>query len=391
MDARWQALVPEPDRAVDAAAALALIPSLAPLATCPQDAEYHAEGDVWTHTQMVCQELTRLPAYHGADEATRFVMFYAALLHDISKPACTQHEADGRITSKGHSAMGAVDSRILMWRAGVPFDLRERICRIVAVHQVPFFALGHDRRGRRPEFIAHTLSWEGRVSDLHAVAEADMRGRTSIHQAKALDDLVLFELLAREEGCWDGPKAFCDAHTRLQYVRTLGQTPLETPLYQQSGSRVTVMSGLPASGKNTWVAQHRPGIPVISFDDAKAELGLKPGDAAGAAVHLAQDRAKALLREGQPFVWNATHLSPLMRTKTLDLLYRYHADVEVVYLEVPPAELFARNQARDTTLPNAKIEQMLFNWDVPSPTEAHAVHYAVTDAAQPQRRRTATP
>ena len=35
------------------------------------------------------------------------------------------------------------------------------------------------------------------------------------------------------------------------------------------------------------------------------------------------DRAKSLLREKQPFVWNSTHLSAQMRKKTLDLLYAY--------------------------------------------------------------------
>ena len=27
------------------------------MADCPQDAEWHREGDVWTHTKMVCQQL----------------------------------------------------------------------------------------------------------------------------------------------------------------------------------------------------------------------------------------------------------------------------------------------------------------------------------------------
>jgi predicted kinase len=375
MSALFRHLVPDPDRPVDAAAALALVPALAALTTTPQDKLYHAEGDVWTHTLMVVDALTRSEAYHAADADTRFVLFWAALLHDIAKPACTRHEPDGTITSKGHSAMGAVDARILLWRAGVPFGLRERICQIIAVHQVPFFALGFDRRGRRPDFIAHTLSWDGSVADLTAVAEADMRGRTSVKQAQALDDLALFRLLADEEGCWDRPKAFPDAHTRLHYVRTLGKVPLEAPFYQDPGSTVTVMAGLPASGKNTWVARHRPGLPVISFDDAKAELGLKPSDEAGAAVHLAQDRAKVLLRDRAPFVWNATHLSPLMRSKTLDLLYAYHAQVEIVYVETDAKTLFSRNSARDTTLTNRKIEQMMLNWSMPSPTEAHAVQF----------------
>jgi tRNA nucleotidyltransferase (CCA-adding enzyme) len=33
-----------------------LFPELVPLATCPQDSEWHPEGDVWTHTLMVVDQ-----------------------------------------------------------------------------------------------------------------------------------------------------------------------------------------------------------------------------------------------------------------------------------------------------------------------------------------------
>lgn len=355
-------------------------PGLIKLSTTPQDSIYHAEGDVWTHTKMVIRELLNDPAYTNADEDTRFVLFYSALLHDISKPACTKLEDDGRISSKGHSGMGAVDTRIALWKKQVPFTIRERICRIVSTHQVPFFALGHDRRGRRPEFTLHTLSWEGRVSDLTTVARADMRGRESIHRQGALDDLVLFEMLAKEEQCWDKPRGFSDAYTRLQYVRENGQVALDYPMHQEKGSKVIVMAGLPASGKNTWVERHFSHLEVLSFDDAKAELGLKHGDNVGKAVHQVTDRAKQLLAAQTPFVWNATHLSPDMRKKTLDLLFQYQAEVEVVYIEQPENILFSRNDARDSTLSNKALEGMLFKWDIPLPYEAHRVRYEVVDA-----------
>ena len=385
-----QSLVPEPDQTFDRALAWDLLPSLKALASTPQDPIYHAEGDVWTHTVMVCDHLTRQKAYHQASPRDRFVLFFAALLHDVSKPQCTKTEDDGRITSKGHSAMGAIDTRVILWYAGVPFDIREEVCQIIEVHQLPFFVLGHDRQGRRPEFITHQLSWQTRLDCLCAVARADMMGRTSIHQQDAMDNIALFEMMAQEEACWKQPKAFCDVHTRLHYVRSQGLIPLETPFHQEAGSQVTVMCGLPASGKNTWVEMHCPGLPVMSYDDAKAELGIKPGDTPGAAVHMVRERAKALLRIQAPFVWNATHLTPLMRSKTLDLLHRYHANINIVYLEQPPEVIFQRNTRRDSTLSNRKIESMLQGWTIPKPTEAHRVHYEATGptaTARPSRPR----
>jgi len=130
---------------------------------------------------------------------------------------------------------------------------------------------------------------------------------------------------------------------------------------------------LPASGKNTWVAKHRPGLPVVSFDDAREALGLAHGKNEGMVAHRAHDEARHWLRQKQDFVWNATHLSHQMRSKTLELLYAYDAQVEIVHLEQPLPELLRRNQQRDTTLSNAKLLKMLTRWEAPLPTEAHEV------------------
>lgn len=371
------ALVPLPGGDVDTQACLETVPALARLAKTPQDPVYHAEGDVWTHTVMVMDALVQSADYATATDEQRFVLFVSALLHDIAKPDTTVIDpVSGRIGQPGHSRRGSVDARLLLWRAGVPFHLREQVCRIIAVHQLPFFALGGNRSGQRPEFILHKLSWELPVWMLCAVAEADMRGRTYVGKADVLADIELFRELAAEEGCLHGPRGFADDHTRMQYFRGANVQP-DYAVHEPPGSAVTVLSGLPASGKNTWVAQHCPDLPVVSFDDARTELGLKHGENEGAATQFALEKARSFLRRHEPFVWNATHLSAQMRKKTLDLLFAYHAKVRLVYLEQPEREIYRRNGRRDTSLRNADIERMLFKWEVPLPTEAHAVAYHV--------------
>ncbi|RSZ60737.1 AAA family ATPase [Massilia atriviolacea] len=367
--------VPAPGEAPDWAWFLHAIPALALLATTPQDPYYHAEGDVWIHTRMVIEALMRGAEYIDGSDEDRFILFYAALLHDIAKPATTVVDPDsGRIGQPGHSRRGAVDARILCWHAGVPFALREHLCRIITVHQLPFFALGGNKNGQPAEFLIRKLSHELDLRLLSAVAQADMEGRWYEKKDDCLVDIALFRELAREEGCYGTPKAFADAHTRVAYMRGASIAP-GFAHHQHPGSRVTVMSGLPASGKNHWVAANRARLPVVSIDDAREELGLRHGANEGAVAHRAVDFAKEMLRDKAPFVWNTTHLSAQMRKKTLDLLYAYHAEVELVYLEQPPNVIFKRNTERDTSLPNKAIERMLFKWEVPLPTEAHAVAY----------------
>lgn len=351
-----------------------VFPRLHALETTPQSPRYHAEGNVGIHTRMVLDALLDSDHFRSATGHRRETLFLAALLHDLCKPETTVVDpVTGEIGQPGHSRRGAVDVRALLWRAGVPFDLREAVCRIIAVHQVPFFAF-ESRRGESPEFIARRLSWSLDLSDLVCVARADMQGRVCHDQQARLDDIALFEQLAREDGCWNAPRPAASAHTRLVYARG-APVHLDTPLFQAAGSKVTVLCGLPASGKDSWVARHAPDLDVVSFDDAKAELGLKHGENDGLAAHHAIDKAKALLRRHAPFVWNATHLSEQMRGKTLDLLFAYDANVRLVYLEVPCATLFKRNASRETTLKQKDLERMLHRWEVPLPWEAHEVHY----------------
>jgi predicted kinase len=375
--AQLRQLIPAPGAEPDWPALLAAFPPLLPLARTPQDAVYHGEGDVWTHTRHVVEHTLAQSGYATASAAERAVRFLAALLHDIAKPQTTRVDAQsGHIGQPGHSTRGAIDARILLWRCGLPFAEREAICRLIAVHQVPFYALRGHRAGKSPEFLLRKLSHETTLSLLADLAEADMRGRVCADAARVLDDIELFRELAREERCLTEPRAFANADTKVRYFRGEDVHP-DYDYHPEPGSAVIVMSGLPASGKDTYVQRWHRELPVVSFDDARTELGLKHGDNEGAAAHHAIDKARALLRLRAPFVWNATHLSTQMRRKTLDLLHAYHAQVQLVYLEQPQELLLARNRRRDSSLRNADLLRMLLRWEPPLPSEAHAVDYRV--------------
>jgi predicted kinase len=376
-------LVPDAGKSPDFEACLEVFPALEFAKLAEQNPIYHGEGNTWLHTMLVVEALLADPGYQAATRLEQEIVFLAALLHDIAKYRTTIVDpVTGALSQPGHSRMGAIDVRIALWDAGAPFDTREAICRLISAHQVPFFALEGSRRGKSPEFIVRELSWQLDIPLLAMLAEADMRGRICLDQQKVLDNIELFREMAREEGCYGQPRAFADAHTRVSYFRGADVHP-DYPLFQEAGSRVTVMCGLPASGKNTWVDEHRKGLPVVSFDDAREELGLKHGRAEGVVAHRAIDKAKDLLRSKAPFVWNATHLSPLARNKTMDLLYAYHAEVELAYLEQPRQELLRRNNKRDTSLSNKVLQDMLVKWDLPTPIEAHQMSYHVGASALP--------
>ena len=362
---------------VDFAACLALFPVLEQAKTTPQDPVYHGEGDVWTHTQMVVAELLVLADFQAASESEQRILFLAALLHDVAKYRTTVINEDGRIGQPGHSKKGALDARILLWELGLPFAEREAVCSLIAVHQVPFFAFEDNRHGHTPQWLCHSLSWQTNVRLLCALAEADMQGRVCADKSRALDNIALLRELAREEGCEQTPKVFANEHTRLRYFQGHEVYP-DFALQMPQGSKVTLMCGLPASGKNTWVTQHAGGVPVLSYDDTRQRLGLKYGANEGLVAHTVFEMAKTYLREKQDFVWNATHLSAQMRQKNVAVSLAYDAHVRIAYVEADKATLLKRNQARDSSLSNAKLLQMLKHWEMPSVLEAHQLD-VITD------------
>jgi len=74
------------------------------MADCQQDSEWHAEGDVWTHTKMVCAQLPKLAEWPTLTPHERIVLTFTALFHDSAKPLTSQVDpATGRVTSPKHA------------------------------------------------------------------------------------------------------------------------------------------------------------------------------------------------------------------------------------------------------------------------------------------------
>lgn len=79
-------------------------PELERLVGCPQDPEWHPEGDVWEHTKRC---LDAFAAARTGDAAEDLVVGLAVLCHDFGKPATTSVDpATKRVRSIGHDRAG---------------------------------------------------------------------------------------------------------------------------------------------------------------------------------------------------------------------------------------------------------------------------------------------
>lgn len=358
----------------------ALGPMLEDMRRTEQQPEWHGEGDVWIHTRMVCEALAGMADFRALPEGTRRAVALAALLHDAGKIRTTRVE-DGKIVSPGHGATGARMARELLWKEfgmsgdGEASRLREAACLLIRYHTLPLHLLEGDA-GRRARRVAANgeLVRDFSLRLLCMLAEADVRGRVCGDQDRLLEEIELSRALAEEAGCLDGPYAFPSECTRRAYLAGRDVWPGQA-LYDESWGEVILMCGLPGTGKDTWIARSCPGLPVVSLDELRRQMGVKPTDEQGPVAQAARELARTYLRKRQPFVWNATSLTPSLRAKQIRLFEEYGASVRIVWLETAWEENLRRNRARRHAVPEGVIERMLGGFQLPEVFEARRVEW----------------
>jgi tRNA nucleotidyltransferase (CCA-adding enzyme) len=163
-----------------------LLPEMVPLYDCPQDPEWHPEGDVWTHTLMVIDEARQRNGDLG--RAALAIVMLGALCHDLGKPATTVH-VEGRIKSPGHEAAGVAPATAILNRLNIQtldgVDVRAQVLGLVAEHLRPsaFFKAKDTVRDGAFRRLAQRVDLEL----LTRFARADCHGRAGTFDCSAMD------------------------------------------------------------------------------------------------------------------------------------------------------------------------------------------------------------
>jgi len=355
-----------------------------PMSRTEQNPEFHAEGDVWTHTKMVCENLMRLDPFQALSEVQQQAVFLAALLHDIGKIPTTRWE-DDKWTSPNHTLVGSKMARQFLWQelalCGTPEkqQFRETVCNLIRYHSFPPHAID-DPDGKR-KLLAIAANGQNcpmfTIDLLCTLCEADALGRECIDENDRIHMAELVQLcreFAKESGCYDAPYPFPSAHTQFSYLGRKDIAP-EVELYDDTWGEVILMSGLPGTGKDTWIKEHYPDLPMISLDEIRREIKTAPTDNQSKVLEIAREQARELLRKKQPFVWNATNISPMVRAKQIDLFTQYHASTRIVYLETEWNEQLRRNSNRAEAVPEQAICRMTEELVLPEAKEAQRVQW----------------
>jgi predicted kinase len=337
-----------------------------PMKECPQDAVYHAEGDVWTHTRMVVEELLNDSDFKELDNHSQYVLFLSALLHDVAKPICT-FEENGRISSPKHAAIGEKVVRELLWNAD--FETREAIAALVRLHGLPIWSI--EKENPQRAVISSSL----RLSNQHLylLSKADANGRDCVDKEDLLLRIELFKELCLENDCFYTPKTFHNDHSRFKFFQTENDS-YPSVIYDDTAFEMIILSGIAGSGKNSFYEKNFQNYPTVSLDTIREIYKIKPADkdAQGKVVQIAYEQAKEFCRKKQSFVWNSTNLTTDLRSKLIRTLSVYNPFFKIYYVETPLEKVFSRRQ---NDIPSDVLKRMVRQLDMPLLTEVHEVSY----------------
>jgi tRNA nucleotidyltransferase (CCA-adding enzyme) len=174
------------DLALDLNVVARLWPEMVPLVGCPQDPEWHPEGDVWVHTLMVIDQARA--RINGMERGPAAALMLGAICHDLGKPQTTAF-LDGRVKSPGHEVAGLLPATRLLDRLNVHtldgYDVRAAVLGLVAHHMAP-----HSFR-KSPTPVSdgafRRLALKVDLELLARFCQADCNGRTGTFDCSAMD------------------------------------------------------------------------------------------------------------------------------------------------------------------------------------------------------------
>ncbi len=372
------------------------LPLLHELEGTPQDPEWHAEGNVLIHTQMVLDETYKLldADLNGISPARRAALVMGSAFHDIAKPTTTkEREIDGRIrlVCPRHELQGR--SYLALQLAGtMRFPLLNSVMALTGYHNaLKKLVLRNQSPG-----AYRRLS---RVVDLELIywlEVADIRGRECRDKETQLEHLEMFRMFAEEYDVWhtqerdlwnDEIREALAGHSGATIDLVVAKatsdredgviaTPEEAIAksygYRDEFPEVVVTTGLSGSGKTTWIGKNLGDHKVVSLDDIRASLSRREDQQNNSKVlRMAKEELREHLRAKRKVVWDATSLRTDFRSAVIAMAVDYGALVTIAAFHCPSEEIAKRNRARSHPVSAAVRLKQARGTQWPEITEAH--------------------
>ena len=170
-------------------------PEVKDLIGVEQNPDYHAEGDVFTHTMMVLDEAAK----YREEVSNPFAFMLTALCHDFGKALCTA-EIDGKLCSRHHETLGLPLAEGFLLRLTNETKIISYVKNLTEHHMRPnaIAAFGSSVKATNKMFDSVSVA-----KDLFCFAKSDHFGRickkeSPFHEDFLLERLHIYEDTMRE-------------------------------------------------------------------------------------------------------------------------------------------------------------------------------------------------
>ncbi len=389
----------------------AALPLLHELEHTEQDPEWHGEGNVRIHTEMVLAALQESLDTWALSAEERAALLVATAFHDIAKPLTTRRELIGgreRMVSPRHADRGRSYLGKRLPALGITGARLHAILGLVGHHHDPL------RLSRRNADAGAYLRLARHASPrlLYALEQADLRGRICADLDKQLQALDFYYLRCEEEDVAEAPPrhttwaealndAFGDESAEMKAVahaqavrdvendviHSVEEAIARSYRYTKPFPTLYVMCGVAGSGKSTWADTHLPNAVRISLDEIRQRLfgDRRNHKHEGQVVQAAKQDLKQALAANRVVVWDATNLMRERRSALIELGFAYGALVRLMAFNPSQTTLLARNDQRTHALPPHIVERQFERFEIPYAQEAHEVYLHSEGEAMPTR------
>lgn len=350
-----------------------------------QNPVYHAEGNVYNHTQMVLEHAEKYCAENAVSSEQEKVFRWGALLHDLGKIEVTEWRNE-KWSARGHERAGVSWARnILLQQPDITLSERKQILAITRWHHLPL-------RWITGEITYQELHNWASQTDLNLIGQFaffDFQGRLCKDKDKLLyrgqqfteeivpqimQNIGSFEAaqtayqtksLAHKNACWNAYK-----WQKMESWEKLLHKP--SPEFKKPAFQVVMPIGTPKSGKTTHLKKKYPDSLHVSLAAWEME-GTLPIDPFNRQRILTafQYHISVYSRHHSHIVLDGNNLEMETRLAVADIIREQNGHITYLILERTLAENLALNVKSENPLPEAAIIAAYRNFHYPHPWEAH--------------------
>lgn len=362
-------------------------PLLYELKNTIQDPEWHAEGNVQIHTEMVLSEVYSLLQTIKLSPEKRQSLILGALLHDIGKPFTTYKcEETGHIKASKHEQKGKEYLVFKLLELELDKEVYLEILELVGQHQKPKLLVIRDKE----DFEYHKLMRDCDYMQLYYLELADMKGRT----CKDLDiQLMYLEEFKNKCDLLLESKKLCINMEPISHIKgnfglcngeVSSSLEFESKYKYKYTSRLgslTLMCGISGTGKSSYIDnafKYVPETVVISLDDIRAELSFREDQSKNKeVVRIAEERLIQALRNEKHIVWDATNTRKEFRDKLIQKALDYKVLTYIQVLLAKEKVIHSQNKNRKYAVPDNVVSKQIKQFQLPTLSEAHIVSYTI--------------